>query len=697
MTETLTRAVGMPVTRIEGVAKVTGEALYAAEYPLADLAFGSVVQSTIARGRIVAVDVDAALAMPGVLAVLTHENAPRLGDAGDADICLLQDDAVHYRGEAVALVVATSLEAARSAADVLPISYDEQPHDVVLTEDHPGLYRPGHVNPGFETDTEQGDPDAELAASPVTVDRRYSTPTMQNNPMEPHAATAVWDGHRLTAYDSTQGAASVHRVLTKLFDLPGDAVRVYSPHVGGGFGSKGSARPPVVLAAMAARVVGRPVRVVLTRQQMFALVGYRTPTLQRLRIGADRDGTLRAIIHDAVEQTSTVLEFAEQTTVATRMMYAATARRTTHRLAALDVPTPRWMRAPGECPGMFALESALDELAEACGVDPVELRIRNEPPADPESGLPFSSRSLVACLREGANRIGWADRSTTPGSRQDGRWAIGLGVAASTYPARSAPSTARATAQSDGRFVLSITAADIGTGARTALTQVFADEMQAPMQAVDVRIGDSDFGPAMIAGGSMGTASWSWAALLAAQALRAKLDECGGAVPAEGIDVHVDTADAIGAMSKVSRHAFGAQFAQVRVDVETGEVRVPRLVGVFGAGRVVNPKTARSQLIGGMTMGLSMALHEESTIDSRFGDYTNHDLAGYHIAANADVGEIDASWVEEIDHEVNPLGIKGIGEIGIVGTAAAIANAVYNAAGVRVRDLPIRLDRVLVG
>ncbi len=428
---------------------------------------------------------------------------------------------------------------------------------------------------------------------------------------------------------------------------------------------------------------------------MFAFTGYRTPTIQRMRLGAGEDGRLVAIGHDVVEQTSTIREFAEQTAAATRVMYAAPNRRTTHRLARLDVPTPAWMRAPGECPGMYALESAMDELAVACDLDPIELRVRNEPDVDPERGWRFSSRNLVACLREGAERFGWADRDPRPGARRDGAWLIGTGVAASTYPAYLAPAQARVQARSDGSFVVGIAAADIGTGARTALTMIAADALDAPVEAVTVAIGDSALPPAPMAGGSMGTSSWGSAVVKACAALREELDGHGGVVPEAGLEAHGDTAEDVKARERLSRHAFGAQFAEVRVDTGTGEVRVPRLLGVFAAGRIVNPLTARSQLIGGMTMGLSMALLEESVMDREFGDYLNHDLAQYHVAVCADVPSVEAHWIDERDDELNPLGTKGIGEIGIVGTAAAIGNAVHHATGVRIRELPIAPDRVL--
>jgi len=470
---------------------------------------------------------------------------------------------------------------------------------------------------------------------------------------------------------------------------------VIAPYVGGGFGSKVFPHPHVILAVMAAQMTRRPVKLALTRQQMFALAGYRTPTIQRMRLGAERDGQLTAIAHDVVEQIARIHEFAEPTAVPTRVMYAAPNRRTTHRLARLDVPANSWMRAPGECPGMFALESAMDELALACGLDPIELRIRNEPAVDPETGLPFSSRGLVACLREGAQRFGWAPHDPQPRARRDGPWLVGTGVAASTYPAIQFPATARVGVDRAGRYRVGIAASDIGTGAWTVLAQIAADALEVPPERVQLEIGDSSLPRAFMATGSTGTGSWGWAIFNAATALRARLhEEYGGIVPAEGLEAS-GAFDTNPEAQQFSMHAFGAQFAEVRVNADTGEVRVPRLLGVFAAGRIINPKTARSQLLGGMTMGLSMALHEASVLDPRFGDYVNHDFAEYHIATNADVGTIDVTWIDEEDPHVNPMGAKGIGEIGIVGTAAAIANAVYHATGIRIRDLPITLDKLL--
>ncbi len=673
---TTTRSIGMPVDRIEGREKVSGAARYAFEHNQDNVAYAVIVQSEIAHGTVRHVDAGEALALDGVVTVLHHGNAPRLPAAGE--LAVLQSADVAYRGQIVAAVVADELETAQHAAGLVRVGYHALEHDVVLRADHPGLYAPEKVNPSFPTDTAEGDVEAALAGAAVVVDRTYTTPAEHNNAMEPHATVAIWDDQRLTLYDSTQGAWRAAQALAEALGLDADRVRVVSHHVGGGFGSKGTPRPQAVLAAICARETGRPVKLAVTRRQMFTLTGYRTPTIQRLRLGAERDGTLVGIAHDVAEQTSQVQEFAEQTAVVTRMMYASPARRTTHRVVALNVPTPSWMRAPGECPGMFALESAIDELAVALDMDPIELRIRNEPDVDPESGNPFSSRHLVECLREGAERCGWSRRDPRPAARRDGRWLTGLGVAASTYPARRMPSTATGRAEDDGSFTIRIAAADIGTGARTVLTQIAADELDVPPELVHVEIGDSSFGQAMVAGGSMGTSSWGAAVVKACRALRAGER-----------DVRVDTADDEDEGPPVARHSFGAQFAEVRVDADTGEVRVPRLTGVFACGRILNPKTARSQFIGGMTMGLGMALFEESVVDPQLGAYVTTDLASYHVPVNADIDEIDVGWIEDEDFRVSPMGSKGIGEIGIVGTAAAIASAVFNATGIRVRDLPI--------
>jgi xanthine dehydrogenase YagR molybdenum-binding subunit len=696
MSVAVTGAIGAAVDRVEGRAKVTGQAKYAYEYREDQVAYAAIIQSTIAKGSIRNLDAGAALELPGVHAVLWHGNAPRLHEISDGELEILQSDKVSYRGQIVAAVIADSYETARQAERLVLIEYAPEAHDVLLREDHPGLYKPEKVNPNYPADTEQGDFDTAFASAEVTIDYTYETPAEHNNPMEPHACLAVWheDGS-VTLYDSNQGVVNVKNTVARAFGLEPDQVRVISPHVGGGFGSKGTPRPHVILAVMASQVVGRPVKLAVTRQQMFAVTGYRTPTIQRMRLGSDRDGRIAALCHDAILQTSTVREFGEQAALPSRMMYASPNRRTTHRLVKLDVPTPSWMRAPGETPGMYALECAMDELAIACGVDPIELRALNDPDVDPETGNRFSSRNLVACLRAGAERFGWADRDPRPGARREGRWLVGTGVASSTYPARRQPSSARASFEPEGgRYKIQIAAADIGTGARTALTQIAADTLEVALEEVEVQIGDSSFPEAFLAGGSMGNASWGSAVVKACRELRALLARDGHDSPAE---VEVNTKEEVAAASEepLAKHGFGAQFMEARVDVHTGEVHISRALGVFAVGRIINAKTARSQFLGGMTMGIGMALHEESVIDLEFGDYLNHDLAGYHVPTNADIEGMDAIWLDEDDPHVNPMGAKGIGEIGIVGTAAAVANAVYHATGIRVRDLPIRPDKLI--
>ncbi|WP_043620036.1 xanthine dehydrogenase family protein molybdopterin-binding subunit [Nonomuraea candida] len=672
------------MNRVEGRVKVTGLATYAAEYPAENVAYAYPVQAQIAKGRVKRIDVAQALELPGVLAVLSCEDPPRVAEDADPELALFQRRDVAYRGQFVAAVVADTYENARAAAAAVRVDYDPDDHDVRLSADHPGLYRPDVVNPGFPTDTAKGDVEAGLAQAATTVDVTYETPVLHNNPMEPHAALAFWDAEgRLLVYDTAQGASGSRAAIAKTLGLPPDRVRVVSRHVGGGFGAKGTTRPQAVLAALAAREVRRPVKIALTRHQMFDVTGYRTPTIQRVRIGADAEGRLTALEHVAYEQTSTLLEFAEQTAVVGRVMYATPNLRTAHRLVRLDVSTPSWMRAPGECPGMYALESAMDELAYAAGLDPVELRVRNDPETEPEGGLPFSSRNLVGCLREGARRFGWERRDPAPGIRREGEWLVGTGVAASTYPARRMPCQAVATVR-DGDFLVQVAAADIGTGARTALTRIAAGALGVAPDRVHVELGDSDLPRAPVAGGSMGTASWGSAVVRACEELRR-----------DGREGRADTTEEIKRDAELARHAFGAQFAEVRVSSVTGEVRVSRLLGVFAAGHIVDAKLARSQFLGGMTMGMGMALMEETPIDEEFGGFLHRDLAQYHVPVCADARHVEAVWLEEHDDALNPMGSKGIGEIGIVGTAAAIGNAVFHATGHRVRELPITPAKIL--
>jgi xanthine dehydrogenase YagR molybdenum-binding subunit len=691
------RTIGTALPRVDGVEKVTGRAAYAVEHGAADGVpeplHAWLVTSRVAKGRVAELDAASALAHPGVVAVIDHGNAPRLADTSNGELAILQDDRVNFRGQIVAVVLAETAEAAREGAALVEVRYDEEPFEAELTEDN-ATYKPEKVNPAMETDTEEGDVDAALRDAAVVVEQTYRTAYEFNNPLEPHATTAWWeqvDGRpRLSMFDSTQGVHGVVSALAPMLGLDEQQIRVRAPYVGGGFGSKGEAHAHVVAAALAARTTdGRPVRLAVTRQQMFSLTGYRTATISHFRLGADHDGRLTAIEHRVQEQTSAVREFAEQTASPTRMLYAAPNRRTTHRLARLDVAVPSWMRAPGEMPGMYAHEVAMDELAVTCGLDPVELRVRNEPEIDPETGKPFSNRRLVDCLRRGAERFGWTDRPPAPRSTADGEWWVGTGVATSTYPAMVQPGNqARVRHLGDGRYAVAIGSVDIGTGARTVLTQIAADALAIDPGAVDLEVADSLLPAATVAGGSSGTSSWGGAIVAAAQLFRAD----HGNDPAPGVETTASAADNPNE-EKFAFHSFGAVFAEARVHRWTGEIRVPRLLGVYSVGRVINPVTARSQLVGGLVMGLSAALFEEGVRDPRFGHVVTQDLATYHVAAHADVLDVQAEWLDESDERFTPMGSRGIGEIGIVGTAAAVANATYHATGVRVRSIPVTADR----
>ncbi|MEU4261710.1 xanthine dehydrogenase family protein molybdopterin-binding subunit [Streptomyces argenteolus] len=686
---------GAPVVRREGRDKVTGTARYAAEHTPPGCLYGWIVPATVPSGHVTATRTADALAVPGVHTVLTPDNAPRLKEPDDPILSVLQDDRVPHRGWPVALVLAETLEAARAGAAAVRVEYRTTGTDVTLTADHPGIYTPEQANGGHPAVRERGDADAAFAAAAVRIDATYTLGGLHNHPMEPHASTARWaDGH-LTVHDSSQGSTAVRDSLARALGIERNRVTVVSEHVGGGFGSKGTPRPQAVLAAMAAGHTGRPVQIALPRRYMAAIVGHRAPTVQRVRLGADRDGVLASVSHEIVTHTSTIKEFVEQAAVPARVMYASPHSRTVHRVTALDVPSPSWMRAPGEASGMYALESAMDELACALGIDPVELRLRNEPAAEPDSGRPFSSRNLAACLHDGARRFGWYDRDPSPASRQEGPWLLGSGVASATYPVLVSKSAASAHAAPDGSFRIGVNATDIGTGARTVLAQIAASALGTPQENVRIDIGNSDLPAASVAGGSSGTASWGSAVHKAATALVGRLAGRTGPLPPEGVTVTADTEQEAGEESPYARHAFGAHFAEVAVDSLTGEVRVRRLLGVFAAGHILNSRTARSQFIGGMVMGLGMALTEGSTMDPVFGDFTENDLASYHVPSSADVPDIEAHWIDEDDPHLNPMGSKGIGEIGIVGTAAAIGNAVRHATGARLRALPLTPDKLL--
>jgi xanthine dehydrogenase YagR molybdenum-binding subunit len=717
---------------------VTGRAPYAPETPVANAARALIVSSAISAGRLADIDTREAENLPGVLAVITHKNAPRLSAAGlhsqgERVLQLLQDDTIAYNDQPIAVVVADTLEHAQHAVEMVRPRYEPRTVNVVLDQERSQPVKPDKIARG-PTDTSTGDFDAGFASAPVRVDATYTTPPENHNPMEPHGTVAIWQGgERVTVYDSTQGVFNVRKRIAGLFDLPDESVRVICLYVGGGFGCKGTPWSHVVLAVMAARVVGRPVRLSVSRHQMFSLVGHRPVTRQHIQLGADRHGRLLAVRHHVEAATSRFDEFVEPAASQTRMLYACPSIRTSHRLLRLDIPTPTFMRAPGESSGTFALESAMDELAYAAGVDPLELRLRNHAERDPLTGHPFSSKSLRACYQAGAKRFGWSHRNARVGAMRDGRLRVGWGMATATYPANQSTASAAVRIRADGTGLVQTGSQDLGTGTYTILAQVAADALGLPAERVRVEIGDTRLPEAPMSAGSRTAASVSPAVKTAADRALAALIALAvqdARSPLHGLPAAQVTASA-GALqarsgparrdsftdiltragqdevaagvesresderANFSIHAFGAQFAEVAVDPDLGQVRVRRFVGAFATGKVLNAKTGRSQLIGGIVWGIGMALLEKTERDARSGRVATRDLADYHLPVQMDVPPIDVIMIDEVDPHVNAVGAKGMGEIGNTGSHAAIANAVYHATGRRIRDLPITPDKLL--
>ena len=732
--------IGQPVNRVDGTLKVTGRATYAYEHKIPNAAYGLIVSSTIAKGRIKLIDTAAALRVPGVLTVMTHLNAPKLPTvqqqqemkSSDRIIALLQDDVVRYSSQPVALVVAEMWEAALEAAQRLKVEYAVEEPVTSLASRAAQAYAP--KKGGEPSATTRGDMSKGLSEAAQKISEVYGTPFEVHNPMEPHATIAVWgkDGH-LTLYDSTQGVFSCRGRIASLFSIPPEHIHVLSPFLGGGFGSKGPAWSHVALAAMAARQLNRPVKLELQRQQMFGNAGMRSQTRQTLKAGAKQDGTLTALSHDTLCHTSTFDEFLEKCSNAARMLYRTPNNATTQKLVQSDIGTPSFMRAPGEAPGTYALEAAMDEMAYELRMDPVEFRLKNYAEQDPQENRPWSSKSLRECYRKGAEKFGWSARKLDPRSMREGNELVGWGMATSVYPTNRSAATATAKLDADGTVAVDSGTQDLGTGTYTVMTQVAAGYLGVPVKAVKFRLGDTYLPKAPSSGGSQTAASVGSAVELAAQALREKLIQLAisnTSSPLAGLSAQdIEVADgklssrsnpsksvtlqellkATGTPSieskaeakpgdekeRYSMYAFGAQFAEVRVDADLGQIRVARLIGCFAAGKILNAQTARSQFLGGMVWGIGMALEEAAVLDGRYGRFVNNNLAEYHIPVNADVAQIEAIWVDEKDEHVNPLGVKGVGEIGITGAAAAIANAVFHATGKRVRQLPITLDTLL--
>jgi xanthine dehydrogenase YagR molybdenum-binding subunit len=704
-------SVGTPLDRIDAIAKVTGAAGYAADTPVANVAHAVIVGSTVARGRLRALDSRAARRMPGVIAVLAPGAVPRLPAAahdprnpGDRVLQLLQDDKIWYADQPVAVVVADTLEHAQHAAARITATYDATAPVVEIEAALDEAYAPSTLGPSGEAQSSRGDLDAGLAAAKIKITQTYTTPVENHNPMEPHATIAVWQGDtRLTLYDATQGIFGVRGKIARTFGLDPRDVRVIDHHVGGGFGCKGTPWSHVALAALAAKAVGRPVKLVLTRPQMFSLVGHRPKTVQTVTLGADAAGKLTAIRHAVVSETSRFDEFVEPSALQTRHLYSCPNVVTSHRLVRIDVPTPTFQRGPGASTGAFALESALDELADALAIDPLELRIRNHSVRDEQDDKPYSSKALIECYQRAAERFGWARRDPRPGSMRDGKARIGWGMATATYPAKMSPSSAIARMTPDGTLVVQAGTQDLGTGTCTIMTQIAADAMAIPVDRVRFELGDTALPETPVSGGSQTAASTGTAVKLAVTQLRDRLaalqtspDEPWAAVVARTgqpeLAAEVKTAER---PATHSYHAHGATFAELRIDPDTGEVRVVRVVATYAAGTILNPKTARSQLQGGLVWGIGMALQEHTVRDLRTARVVTRDLADYHVPVHADVPALDVTFVDEPDPFVNSLGVKGVGELGITGITAAIANAVYHATGRRIRDLPITLDRLL--
>jgi xanthine dehydrogenase YagR molybdenum-binding subunit len=737
------RYLGKEMSRVDGVAKVTGKAKYAAEFQVPGLAYGFIVLGTIAKGRIRSIDAREAEAAPGVVGVFTHLNAPRLGpkasteeapprgtqEEPDKSFRALQSDRIFFNGQPVALVVAETYEQARYAALLVELSYDAEPH-ATDTEAVRGSARlPSWAKPPKP----RGNPEAALRSAPVKVEAEYRIPIEHHNPMEPHGAIAVWQGDRLTIFDKTQEVYNVREHLASSFGVPEENVNVVSPFVGGAFGS--SLRPNYypALTAMAARALRRPVKVVYTRRQMYTGHGYRPYTIQRVALGAERSGKLSAIVHEAVHNTSSFEEFSDGTTGFPRQVYACPNLYAALKIADTNLNTPTWMRAPGAVSGMFALECAMDELAYALEIDPLELRLLNYAEVDPESGRPFSSKALKECYRLGAEKFGWKDRKPEPRSMRDGRWLVGWGMATGVWGAFQTPATARITLRADGTAHVTSATSDIGPGTYTVMTMIAAEYLGLRPEQVSFELGDTKFPRAPSQGGSKTTASVGSAVHGAALAVGARLlalaqREAGSplaAAAAEDVEMldgrlqlKSDRSRSVGVAEVMRRNglaevtetfeahpskerekyallAHGAQFVEVKVDPDLGTVRVARAIEVTACGRILNPKASHSQEIGGVVWGIGMALEEATEIDHRFGRIMNPDLQHYHVPVNADVHEIETMFVEEDDAIVNPLGVKGMGELGMVGIPAAIANAVFHATGRRIRDLPITPDKLL--
>jgi xanthine dehydrogenase YagR molybdenum-binding subunit len=734
-------SIGQPLTRRDGVLKVRGEARYAADNHPSGMLYAVLAVSSIARGRVTFLDVAAAKRHPGVVEVMTPANRPPLAEDPDAKLHpfmfrleLLQNDQVRYANQSIAVVIADTLEAATEGAALLSPRYEVLPARIGLDSNE--SFVPPAVGVGNPTENRRGDVEAGLAGASTRIEATYETPAQYHNPMEPHAIVVAWDGDRLSIDTPSQGMAMAQGRIAGLFGISPANIHIRSPYLGGGFGCKGLISGPQILGILAARLVGKPVKLVLRRDQMYGPVGHRAPTRQTMRIGADAEGLLTAIDHHAKTSSSTFDDFFEPAADASHTLYASPAIVTTHEAVRVDSGTPLFMRAPGEATGSIVLESAIDEMAHACGMDPLAFRLKNYAEVEPISGKPFSSKALRQCYAQGAERFGWSKRKLAARAmRDEAGMLVGWGMGTATFPALMFQGQARAVIRRDGSGVMETGAHDMGQGAWTAFAQIAADGLGLDLDQVEFRSGTSDLPDAGIAGGSAHTATVGTAIHNAGAAVIAKIADLatgdersplfgagnagviarGGRLFRRDDEARSESyADILGraglseieangsgaidpaAQSNYAMHAHGAVFAEVKVDPDLGQIRVSRLVGAFAAGRVINPRMVRSQLFGGMIWGMSFALHEEAVTDHRSGRILNANLAEYHVPVNADVPSLDVITVDEHDPHVNALGIKGVGEIGITGSAGAVANAVWHATGVRVRRFPIRIEELVM-
>ena len=733
--------VGQPLSRVDGRLKVTGGARYTADVPANAIVHAAIVYSTIANGRVVSIDTAAAENAPGVLVVLTHKNMPRmkalpwshLRPQGQTYLPL-QDDQVHYAGQPVALVVATTLDQATYAGTLIKVVYETNiPVMFDLRTAKKDAVEPSQRM--WPLSSSIGDADKAIADAAVKIKQTYTMPDRHHNQMEPHVTMAVWDDDgKLTLYDSTQMVVGTMKLASAVLGVPEEKINVVCEFLGGGFGGKSWSWPHTLLVALAAKVVNRPVRLQLTRAQMYSMVGHQAATVQTIALGADHDGKLTGIRHDSVNPTSIFDDYVEYAAMASRHLWRASGGiSTSHKVVRVNRNSPVVLRAPMEAQGHFALECAMDELAYATGIDPVELRLRNDTDSDPYSGRPFSTRALRECLTKGAARFGWDRRTPEPRSMRDGRFLIGQGVAAAIYTHWRWPGKARVTLNADGSALVEAAAHDIGTGTYTIMAQVAADVLGLAPDRVTVRLGDTRLPESHPAIGSATAANATAAVMLAAQAARAKAIELaltGRDAPFAGAAAK-DLIVAEGGLALARRNlnityaelltrnglsslvgdgdydpveevngpkaifSFSAVFAEVRVDPDLGLVRLNRFLGAYDAGRIINPKTARSQAIGGIIWGTGQALLEQSETDPASGQFINRNYSGYLVPTNADIPELDVLFVGDFDEEASPLGAKGLGELTAVSVAPAIANAVYHATGKRVRDLPITIEKVL--